>query len=66
MRKQDTLRRVLSALRPYRLYLLLSLLAAALSVAAQLYVPILTGDAIARTPQRWAICVWRGLPNGSR
>ena len=29
MRKQDTLRRVLSALRPYRLYLLLSLLAAA-------------------------------------
>lgn len=46
MRKQDTLRRVLSALRPYRLYLLLSLLAAALSVAAQLYVPILTGDAI--------------------
>ncbi|MBR1780808.1 MAG: ABC transporter ATP-binding protein [Oscillospiraceae bacterium] len=45
-RQTSTLRRVLRYIRPYWLFLALSLLAAALSVATQLYVPILTGDAI--------------------
>ena len=45
-RKPSTLRRVLRYVRPYGGYLLLSLLCAAASVATQLYVPILTGDAI--------------------
>ena len=40
------LKRVLHDIRPYWVYLALSLLTAAFSVATQLYVPILTGDAI--------------------
>ena len=40
------LKRVLHDVRPYWAYLALSLLTAAFSVATQLYVPILTGDAI--------------------
>ena len=40
------LKRVLHDIRPYWAYLAVSLLTAAFSVATQLYVPILTGDAI--------------------
>ncbi|MCI2046268.1 MAG: ABC transporter ATP-binding protein/permease [Faecalibacterium sp.] len=40
------LRRVLRHIAPYRFFVILSLLCAAASVASQLYVPILTGDAI--------------------
>ncbi|MBQ8341260.1 MAG: ABC transporter ATP-binding protein [Clostridia bacterium] len=43
---KGTLRRVLSYLKGYRFYLLLSLLLAALSVALTLYLPVLIGDAI--------------------
>ena len=46
MKHADTLRTVLRRIRPYGGYILLSLLTAAVSVATQLYVPILTGDAI--------------------
>ncbi len=42
----DTLRRVLRHIRPYWVFLLLSLLLAAASVGTQLVVPILTGNAI--------------------
>ena len=41
-----TLRRVLKAIRPYRVFLVLSLLLAACTVALTLYFPILTGEAI--------------------
>ena len=41
-----TLRRVLRHIRPYWGYLFLTLLCALASVATQLYVPLLTGDAI--------------------
>ena len=40
------LRRVLHLVRPYRFFIIASLLGAAISVAAQLLVPILCGDAI--------------------
>ncbi len=40
------LRRVLDYIRPYRFYVAASLLVAAGSVAAQLYIPLLCGDAI--------------------
>ena len=40
------LRRVISSLKPYRGYVFLSVLLAILSVATQLYIPILTGQAI--------------------
>lgn len=43
---KQTLQRVLHALRPYKIRLLLSLLLAAVTVALTLYVPILVGDAI--------------------
>ena len=42
----NTLRRVLKAIRPYRVFLVLSLLLAACTVALTLYFPILTGEAI--------------------
>ena len=42
------LRAVLRYIRPYTGYVLLSLLLAAVSVFASLYVPILTGEAIDR------------------
>ena len=45
---RSTLLRVLQLIRPYRGYVIFSLLFAALNVAAQLYVPILTGNAIDR------------------
>ena len=48
MRKTSTLKRVLRRVKPYWGYLALCLLTAAVSVATQLYVPILTGDAIDR------------------
>ena len=40
--------RVLAYIRPYRLFVAASLLVAAGSVAAQLYIPLLCGDAIDR------------------
>ena len=45
---RSTLLRVLQLIRPYCGYVIFSLLFAALNVAAQLYVPILTGNAIDR------------------
>ncbi len=47
-KQKGTLKRVLLHIRPYWGYVLLSLLTAAVSVATQLYVPILTGNAIDR------------------
>ena len=41
-----TLNRVLHKIRPYSIFVVCSLLVAAVSVAAQLYIPILCGDAI--------------------
>lgn len=46
MKAKTTLRRVLALLKRYRLLAALSLLLAAVYVAASLYVPILVGDAI--------------------
>ncbi len=46
MRQSDVLRRLLRLLRPYWALLVLSLLLAIASVAATLYIPILTGRAI--------------------
>ena len=40
------LRRVLGSIRPYWVFLLLSLVLAAVSVGTQLLVPVLTGNAI--------------------
>ena len=40
------IKRVLELTKPYRFQMVISLLLAAVSVAAQLYIPILTGDAI--------------------
>ena len=45
-KRQDTIKRVILLIRPYRQYLLLSLFFAAVSVALTLYAPILTGNAI--------------------
>ena len=44
--RSATLRRVLRRIRPYSLFVLCSLIVAAVSVAAQLYIPILCGNAI--------------------
>ena len=44
--RSATLRRVLRRIRPYSFFVLCSLIVAAVSVAAQLYIPILCGDAI--------------------
>ena len=44
--RKATLTRVLHKIRPYSLFVVCSLIAAAVSVAAQLYIPILCGDAI--------------------
>ena len=44
--RKATLTRVLSKIKPYSLFVVCSLLVAAVSVAAQLYIPILCGDAI--------------------
>ena len=46
--RKATLRRVLEKIRPYRFFVGCSLLVAAVSVAAQLYIPILCGSAIDR------------------
>ena len=46
MKRKDTLKSVLSYLKPYRAYLFLSLLLAAITVALTLYVPILVGQAV--------------------
>ena len=44
--RKATLNRVLHRIRPYSAFVVCSLLVAAVSVAAQLYIPILCGDAI--------------------
>ena len=44
--RKATLRRVLEKIRPYRFFVRCSLIVAAVSVAAQLYIPILCGSAI--------------------
>ena len=44
--RKATLNRVLHKIRPYSTFVVCSLLVAAVSVAAQLYIPILCGDAI--------------------
>ena len=44
--RKATLNRVLHKIRPYSAFVVCSLLMAAVSVAAQLYIPILCGDAI--------------------
>ena len=44
--RKATLNRVLHKIRPYSIFVVCSLLVAAVSVAAQLYIPILCGDAI--------------------
>lgn len=41
-----TLRRVLKYIAPYRVLVIASVVCAAVSVASQLYIPVLTGDAI--------------------
>ena len=46
--RKATLTRVLHKIRPYSLFVVCSLIVAAVSVAAQLYIPILCGDAIDR------------------
>ena len=44
--RKATLRRVLEKIRPYSFFVVCSLIVAAVSVAAQLYIPILCGNAI--------------------
>ena len=44
--RKATLNRVLHKIRPYSAFVVCSLLVAAVSVAAQLYIPLLCGDAI--------------------
>ena len=44
--RNATLRRVLEKIRPYGFFVVCSLIVAAVSVAAQLYIPILCGSAI--------------------
>lgn len=44
--QKDTLKRVLSYIKPYRFFVLLSLIFAFLTVLTTLYAPIVTGDAI--------------------
>ena len=44
--RKATLRRVLEKIRPYHFFVVCSLIVAAVSVAAQLYIPILCGSAI--------------------
>ena len=44
--RKATLTRVLHKIRPYSLFVVCSLIVAAVSVAAQLYIPIMCGDAI--------------------
>ena len=46
MKQKETLRRVMTYLRPYGALLVLSLLLAVVTVALTLYIPILTGDAV--------------------
>lgn len=46
MKNKKTFQRVLRHIRPYRFFVLISLLCAAVSVAAQLLVPVFCGDAI--------------------
>ena len=45
-RQKETIKKVLSYLKQYRIFLVISLILAAASVAMQLYIPILIGNAI--------------------
>lgn len=45
-RQKETIKKVLSYLKHYRIFLVISLILATISVAMQLYIPILTGNAI--------------------
>lgn len=45
-RQKDTVRKILQYMKRYRLFLMLSVLTAAVSVILSLYLPILTGDAV--------------------
>ena len=47
-----TAKRVLKYIKSYRIYIILSLITAALSVAGTLYIPVLAGDAIDLISQR--------------
>ncbi|MGO5115519.1 ABC transporter ATP-binding protein [Candidatus Avoscillospira sp. LCP25S3_F1] len=55
MKQKETLRRVLSYLRPYGALLVLSLILAVVTVALTLYIPILTGDAVDCLVDRGAV-----------
>ena len=44
--RKSAMQGTLASIKPYRIYIIVRLIVAALSVAAQLYIPILTGDAI--------------------
>ena len=59
--KKKTLKRILSYVGPYWVLVILSLLCAAISAGAQLWIPILTGDVLDLLigPGR---VVWAGLP----
>ena len=46
MKKKSTIKRVLRYLGKYRIFLILSLVMALVTVAGQLYIPILQGNAI--------------------
>jgi len=48
MNRKSTLKTVLAYLKPYRLFLVLSLILALITVALTLYIPILTGQAVDR------------------
>ena len=45
-RQKDTMKKVMRYIQKYRGYLILSVLLAAVTVAATLYIPILIGDAV--------------------
>ena len=55
MKQKETLRRVLTYLRPYGALLVLSLILAVVTVALTLYIPILTGDAVDCLVERGAV-----------
>ena len=55
MKQKETLRRVLTYLRPYGALLVLSLVLAVVTVALTLYIPILTGDAVDCLVERGAV-----------
>ena len=46
IKRKDTLKKVLRYMKPYRWFMILSVLLAACSVASTLYLPLLIGDAV--------------------